>query len=119
MSINEILEVLDNNDEVMESYVLLREIKTYLNIGHDFYHPQLKIKIYRSSVIPNTPYHFDVSHHSRTPDQAGPYHPSRTSFESESEAIHQAISTTTSFIKHALDAGHEPSDEWLIPNEDF
>ena len=119
MLVDEILECLDENDSVIESYVLIREIKAYLSFkGHNF-SPQIKIKIYKSTVLENMPYHFDVSHHAHTPEQAAPYYTSRTSCESEKEAIRQAISTTTSFIKSALSVGHEPSDSWLVKNESF
>lgn len=119
MSIDNVIEALDGTGEVAESYVLLREIKVLLNVGHDHFHPHIKIKIYKSSVIVHMPYHFDVSHHIHTPEQAGPYYPSRTSAESEKEAIAQAISTTTSFLKSAIRAGKEPTERWLVRNEDF
>ena len=119
MSIDEVIKTLDENDEVMESYVLLREMKLYLDVGYDNFHPCIKVNIYKSSSLGGAPYHFEVSHYAHTPEQATPYHPSRTSAESESEAIRQAISTTTSYIKSAIRAGHEPSDQWLVPNDRF
>ena len=119
MSIDQAIKTLDENHEVMESYVLLREIKTYLDVGHDHYHPEIKIKIYKSSALPNSPYHFEVSHHIHTPEQSSPYYPSRTACETEREAIEQAISTTTSFIKSALRVGHDPEDSWLVVNRRF
>lgn len=118
MSIDKVIETLDENDEIAESYVLLREMKLYLDVSNDF-HPCIKIKIYKSSSISGAPYHFEVSHHVHTPEQAGPYFPSRTFAESESEAIRQAIHTTTTFIKSAIRAGHEPQDNWLVPTDDF
>ena len=118
MSIDEVIKTLDEHQEVMESYVLLREMKLYLDVGHDHFHPCIRVKIFKSSVL-DDPYHFEVSHHAHTPEQAAPYYPSRTSAESESEAIRQAIYTTTSFIKSAIRAGHEPQDNWLVPTDDF
>ncbi|BBL77489.1 hypothetical protein [Methylomagnum ishizawai] len=118
MSIDKVIEILDKHSEVMESYVLLREIKLFLNVDHEHFHPEIRIKIYESSAL-RVPYHFSVSHHVKTPTQAGPYMPSKTWAESEEEAIRQAISTTTSYIKSAIAAGHEPSESWLIPDEDF
>ena len=117
MSLEDIIEQLDDHDEVLESYVLLREIKMYLNIGE--YQPLIYIKIYKSSFIKGNPYHFDVSHHVHTPEQMSPYFPSLTSFPSEKEAIDQAISTTTRLLKDAINKGHDPEDEWLIVNENF
>ena len=119
MSINEVIETLDKNSEVIESYVLLREMKLCLDVGHDYFRPWIKVKIYKSSVIGGVPYHFEVSHHIHTPTQIAPYFPSRTSFESESEAIQQAISTTITFIQSAIRAGYEPSDDWLVSNDNF
>ncbi|MBD3608977.1 MAG: hypothetical protein HUJ30_00345 [Gammaproteobacteria bacterium] len=119
MNIDEVLEILDNNAEAMESYVLCREIKVFLDVGHDFYYPEVKIKIYKSTVIEREQYHFEVSHHVHTPTQAAPYYPSHTSAQTEAEAISQAINTTTVFIKGALQEGHEPDDDWLVPNERF
>jgi len=46
-----------------------------------------------------------------------PYFPSRTSFSSEREAIDLAVSSTTSFLKLAINKGHVPEDEWLIEHE--
>ena len=117
MSLEDIIKQLDDHDEILESYVLLREIKMYLNIGE--YQPQIYIKIYKSSIVEGSPYHFDVSHHVHTPEQMSPYFPSLTSFSSEREAVDQAISSTTSFLKDAINKGHDPEDEWLIANENF
>lgn len=119
MSVEDTIDILDNNDEVLESYVLVSEMKIFLDIGYESYHPEIKVKIYKSSVMERMPYHFEVSHHAHTPEQAGPYHPSRTSASTESEAISEAISTTTSFLKGAISSGHEPSDGWLVPNGNF
>lgn len=119
MSAENVVEILEENDDVLESYVLIREIKMYLDIGHPSFHPEIKVKIFMSSAIPNHLFHFDVSHHVHTPEQAAPYYPSRTALEFEREAIGQAISTTTSFLKTALHLGHEPTESWLILNNDF
>ena len=119
MSVDRTVEMLNDNREVVESYVLLREIKLFLDVGHDHFHPRIRIKIYKSGVMPNAPYHFEVSHNVHTPEQAGPYFPSITSAKSEEEAISQAISTTMTFLKAAIRSGHEPQDSWLVPNKDF
>lgn len=119
MSIEEIVRFLEDETEIAESYVLLREIKAILDVGYDHFHPEIRIKIYRSNAVSGQPYHFDVSHHVHTPTQAGPYYPSRTFEESETSAIRQAISTTVTFLKSAIQAGHTPTDGWLIKNEDY
>lgn len=42
-----------------------------------------------------------------------------TSFSSEREAIDKAISSTTKFLKDAINKDHDPEYEWLIENENF
>jgi hypothetical protein len=119
MSVDDVVWVLKENKEVVESYVLIREIKLQLDLEHERFHPELKIKIYKSTLIPDTPFHFEVSHHVHTPEQAAPYYPTRISYGSEREAIQQAIATTTRFLKAALHAGHEPEEAWLVRNDRF
>jgi hypothetical protein len=58
-------------------------------------------------------------HNVHTPTQAGPYYPSVAQAVTESEAIHSAISATRRFLVSAINEGHEPSDDWLVPNEHF
>lgn len=119
MSVEKVVEMLAGESEVAESYVLLRELKIVLDVDQDHFHPTIRVKIYRSNVANGQPYHFEVSHHVHTPTQAGPYYPSRTFSESERDAIRQAISTTVSFLKTAIRAGHDPRESWLIQNKDF
>lgn len=119
MSVDDVVWVLKENSEVLEFSVLIREVKLLLNLGHDLFHPELKIKIYKSTAIPDTPFHFELSHHVFTPMQTAPLSPSQTSYGSEREAIQQAIATTSSVIKAALGAGHKPSRNWLVRNEQF
>lgn len=119
MSIEKIVEMLDRDEEVLESYVLVREVKVLLQLGHPHFHPTIRIKLYRSNVVAGQPYHFEVSHYSHTPTQAGPYMTSRSFAESEDGAIRRAISTTTSFLKAAIREGLEPTERWLVANEDF
>lgn len=118
MSIDQVIEFLEQESEILEAYVLCREIKAYLNLGGNTYHPEIRIKIYRRNV-PGQMYHFEVSHYAHTPGQATPYRTSHTTAETEIEAIRQAISTTTSFLTSAIDRGLTPEDSWLVPNENF
>lgn len=116
---DDVLDLLAGNDEVAESYVLVRELKLYLDVGHAHFKPRLLVKIWKSNVLSPHGYHFTVSHHVHTPVQAGPYHPSRTSAETEAEAIREAINSTTSFLKAGIREGHEPEDAWLVLDHDF
>lgn len=119
MKTDEVIALLDTNKYVAESYVLIRELKIFLNVGSNVFNSCIRIKIWKSSVSSREPYHFTVSHHVRTPTQAIPYYPSITQASTESEAINQAISSTTAFLVSAIQEGHQPSDDWLIANEDF
>lgn len=90
-----------------------------MDVGDPLFGPPIKVKIWKSDVIPQYPYHFTVSHYVHTPIQASPYMTSMSQAQSESEAIRNAISRTTDFLKQAIAKGHKPSDDWLVPNEDF
>lgn len=114
----DIVDALDKNEAVQESYVLVREIMLYLKTSGSNFSPKIRIKIYRSSVQ-NEPFHFSVSHQAHTPVQAAPYFPSVTSASTEEEAIQQAVHTTTSFLRSAIAQGHKPNDSWLVENENF
>ena len=113
------LEYLANNRHIIEGYVLLRELNIYLDVGHDLYNPNVKIRIWLGTAPKDLPISFELSHHVKTPKQAGPYYPSRINFGSEEEAIDAAITAITSFMTSAISAGSEPSDDWLVPNERF
>lgn len=119
MSLDDVVWVLKENSEVQEFSILIRELKLVLNVGHDGFHPELKIKIYKSSMIPDEPFHFELSHHVQTPVQTAPFHPTPTAYGSEREAIQQAIATTTALIKSALRSGHQPNPKWLVRNTAF
>jgi hypothetical protein len=119
ISAAEVAELLDNHKEVLESYVLLHEMKVYLKIGHDYYHPEVVIKIYLCNSIPRNIYHFEVSHLVHAPGQAAAYSTSNTSASTVEQAIELAISSTTRFFKVAISNGHVPDDSWLVPNTRF
>ncbi len=93
MAVDDVIELLEGHDEVSEGYVLVRELKLFLDLDHEYYSPRFRN-------------HFTVSHHVHTPLQAGLYNPSRTSAESEAGAIREALSSTTSFMKSALREGY-------------
>lgn len=114
----EICDYLQRHPSIAESYVLIRQVKVFIETGTAFM-PELGIKIWKSNVLPRDPYHFELSHHVHTPTQATPYYPSRTGAETEIQAINMAIDAFTSFLITAIEAGHTPVDEWLVPNEDY
>ena len=60
-----------------------------------------------------------MSHYVKTPLQLGPYYSELINRETESAAVEKAIEDVVSYINGAIDAGHEPSNDWLIPNENW
>nr|WP_100549754.1 MULTISPECIES: hypothetical protein [unclassified Pseudomonas] len=116
--VEDICEYLATSHGIRESYVLVRHIKLFLETESAFT-PELGIKIWKSHIHPDYPYHFETSHHIHTPTQAGPYYPSRTVAQSERQAIDQALASITGFLNGAIQSGHQPADDWLVPNEDF
>jgi hypothetical protein len=117
METDEVIALLDKHEFIVESYVLVRELKIFLDVGVE-YSPEIRIKIWKSSVNSKEPYNFTVSHNVHTSTQQIPYYP-RTTAASESEAIHSAIKATRVFLVGAIDEGHKPSDDWLVPNDNF
>jgi hypothetical protein len=111
------LSQLKKSRYISESYVLIREIKTYLDIS-DFHVP-LGIKIYLTDVNSELPYHYEVNANVHTPIQNGPYYPSRTYYETEGMAISSAVSDFAAYIEAAIEKGHKPSETWLVPNDRF
>ncbi len=116
---DEVLNYIKNNGHVIESYVLVRELKVFLDVGHEDYHPKVKIRIWLGSQSSDSPFCFELSHNVKTPSQFAPYYPSRTNYASEEQAIHQAITALKDFLISAIENGEEPSDDWLVPDKDF
>ena len=58
---------------------------------------------------------FYRSHAIKTPTQLGPYLPSRTFEDTPEAALCTAVSSITDYFRRAVDAGHVPAEEWLVP----
>lgn len=115
-----LLQGITESEYIEEAYVLLREVKLWMDVGHDFWRAEFSIKIWLSTPTgEGDEYFFTLSHYVKTPDQAGPYRPSRTWASSEESAIRDAISATRTFLVGAISNGHEPSDDWLVRNPDY
>lgn len=119
MSVDDVAWILGENSEVMESYILIREIKLLLEVGHDSYHPEIRIKVYKDSVEPDKPFHVELSHQAQTPGRAAPETSARSFHGTEREAIRQAVSDTAGPIREAIQAGHTPEQSWLVANSAF
>jgi hypothetical protein len=59
---------------------------------------------------------FEVSHSIHTPIQAGPYRTSRPIGDYWAYALHLAVDGIVSYYRQAVDAGHTPSESWLVKN---
>jgi hypothetical protein len=114
----DIKSLLQESPKVTEAYILLTEIKIYLNCKNDF-RPRIKVRIYENTFLESEPYTYELSHYVKTPLQFGSYVSNLNSLETESAAVEKAIEDVVSYINRAIDAGHEPSENWLIPNENW
>jgi hypothetical protein len=79
--------------------------------------PWITIRLYE--VVGGNGYEWTQSHYIKTPSLASAYQTSRPWGDDEAYALHLAVSTLTRDYGLAVSAGHTPSDEWLVPNEDF
>lgn len=122
MNTHDAIELLEENPDVSEFYVLVREVLAYLDVGHEGFRPELKVKVFQSSRTGEAPFHYQVSHVVETPASTGQTvasHPSQMGFESEAQAIEAAVSETVTLFRSAIEEGHEPSEEWMIPNYSY
>ncbi|MBD2359235.1 hypothetical protein H6G41_32410 [Tolypothrix sp. FACHB-123] len=118
MSNENIEQFLKEHSDIVEAYILVNELKVYLNCKNDF-QPSVTIKVYKNTILERQPYTFKLSHYIKTPAQAGVYIPSITSYDTEIMAIDQAIKSLTTFINSAIAEGYTASEDWLIPNQSW
>jgi len=59
---------------------------------------------------------FKVSHAIHPPTQIGPYQTSIPFGTYWAYALHLAVDGLTSYYRQAVDAGHAPSENWLVKN---
>ncbi|MCE2697808.1 MAG: hypothetical protein PX483_03945 [Nostocales cyanobacterium LE14-WE4] len=114
----DIKSLLKESPKVTEAFILSSEIKICLKCSND-YTPSIKVRIYKNTISEKEPYTYEVSHYVKTPLQLGPYYSELINRETESAAVEKAIEDVVSYINGAIDAGHEPSNDWLIPNENW
>ncbi|MGD0234567.1 MAG: hypothetical protein ABSC55_08500 [Syntrophorhabdales bacterium] len=63
--------------------------------------------------------HFTQSHFIKTPTQVDEYVTSHPYSDDLGSALHQAVYGITQFYNEAVERGHSPSGEWLVPNKFF
>jgi len=79
----------------------------------------ITIRIYKH--VFSDPAMFDTiaSYAIKTPTQVSPYGAHKTYQDSAEYALSQAVMNFTLYYSEAIEAGHEPNDSWLVPNEHF
>ncbi|APC16299.1 hypothetical protein BLL42_11375 [Pseudomonas frederiksbergensis] len=112
---NEILQLLESNLYVLESEVLVREIKVTLSI--ESLNPTVGIKIWLEQTIDGPTYTYTLSHYFKTPTQAGAYVPGSRTHSTEKATLQAALSALTMHYPEAILKKHEPDESWLIPNQ--
>ncbi|GKW33876.1 MULTISPECIES: hypothetical protein [Pectobacterium] len=60
-------------------------------------------------------YRFELSHYIHTPEQLGPYRPSRSGGDDREYALYRAVTAITFYYDLAIGKGHKPSAEWIVP----
>jgi hypothetical protein len=79
--------------------------------------PKIRIRLFRYPG--DREIYFDQSHFLQTPDQTSPVVPPLKSDNNEAYALSHAVETLTLSYEAAVSLGHEPSEEWLILNQDY
>ena len=113
----EILEVVESSKYVLESEILVREVKITLNI--ECLNPTVGIKVWLISGLEGAEYTYTLSHYFKTPTQISAYRPGSRSHSTEQSTIEAAISALTMHYPEAINNGHEPDESWLIANPDY
>lgn len=76
----------------------------------------VKIRIYRE--LNSSKFVFEQSHFIKV-GLIAPYKPNLAAFASEAAALNQAVQSLMMHYEPAVQAGREPRDEWLVPNQFF
>jgi hypothetical protein len=104
------------NEQISEVQTLVGEYSFRLN---NLPGVPIRVKIWYTDVsYGGNRYTYTISHHVHTPKQAGPYYPSAPFGEDEQSTVARAIQDTLAFWPSETE-DIEPSESWLIRNEDF
>ena len=79
--------------------------------------PKIRIRLFRYPG--DKEIYFDQSHFLQTPDQTSPVIPPLKSDNNEAYALNHAVETLILSYEAAVALGHELSEKWLIPNDDY
>ena len=102
------------------SHKVLRDIKIFVRevsfrLGD--LAPKIRIRLFRYPG--DKEIYFEQSHFLQTPEQKSPVVPPLKSDNNEAYALTHAVETLILSYEAAVASGHEPSEEWLIPNPDY
>jgi hypothetical protein len=103
---NDLVKVLDRDDQAGLYTIRIGEIAT-----------PVTITLERRSASDATTY--AVSHAIKTPELTEPHRVNVQSDINPERAMRRAIRGLTSYYRLAVDAGHEPSEGWLIPIDEL
>ena len=102
------------------SHKVLRDIKIFVReVSFRLGDLTIKIRIRLFRYPGDKEIYFEQSHFLQTPDQTSPVAPPLKSDNTEAYALSHAVETLILAYEAALTSGHEPSDSWLIPNDDY
>ena len=99
---NGLLDIIERNDEMDEFVVRIGSLETPVTIELGRFMKSERTK-------------FRLSHAIKTPLQAGPYRTSLPFGDDPGYALHRAIDGLASWYEKAVEEGHEPSEDWLVP----
>ena len=96
-----------------DTKIHVREVS--FRLGH--LAPKIKVRLFRYPG--DKEIYFEQSHFIQTPEQKDVHLPAMKSDSNEAYALTHAVEGLTHPYEYAVEQGHEPSDDWLIENEDF
>ena len=77
---------------------------------------RIRIRIYETN---DGRFFFVQSHYVHTPLYDGDASSTQLAHDTSHLALSHAIDSITSFYENGISAGHEPSDDWFVPNSHF
>ena len=98
----------------------LKDVKIHIlevSFRLDHLAPKIRIRLFRFPGEKEV--YFEQSHFIQTPEQTDVYLPDMKSDSNEAYALTHAVEGVTHSYEYAVQQGHEPSEAWLIANEDF
>lgn len=98
---DDLVTVVEQNDEMGHFCIRIGKLKTLVTIELGRFMTSDKTK-------------YSVSHAIKTPTQIDPYHTSLPFAATPVGALNRAVTGLTMYYQQAVDAGHEPKEDWLV-----